>query len=117
MIQAVAAYNLRIVRIAGGDFMGEENGIMEELRARVRELEEKVEALRISRRVLMNLIDSLETEKREQLTKLTTRVEKLQQNNCRYAKAIMCRNIRITELEEQLRVTSAAKNRTGNTFT
>ncbi len=98
--------------------MSEENCVTEELRARVRELEEKVEALRISRRVLMNLIDSLENEKREQLSKLNTQVEKLQQNNCRYAKAIMRRNIRITELEEQLRlVASAAKNRTGNTFT
>jgi DNA repair exonuclease SbcCD ATPase subunit len=97
--------------------MGEEIGVTEELRARVRELEEKVEALRISRRVLMNLIDSLENEKREQLAKLSSRVEKLQQNNCRYAKAIMRRNIRITELEEQLRLVSAAKNRTGNTFT
>jgi predicted RNase H-like nuclease (RuvC/YqgF family) len=97
--------------------MGEETAVVEELRARVRELEDKVEALRISRRVLMNLIDTLEKEKRDQLDKLSTQNEKLQQNNCRYARAIMHRNIRITELEEQLRLLSAGKNRTGNTFT
>ena len=33
---------------------------------------DKVEALRISRRVLMSLIDNLEKEKREQFAKLTT---------------------------------------------
>lgn len=97
--------------------MGEETTITEDLRVRVRELEDKVEALRISRRVLMNLIDTLENEKRDRLAKLTTQNEKLQQNNCRYARAIMYRNIRITELEEQLRLLTAGKNRTGNTFT
>ncbi len=96
--------------------MVDEAAVVEELRARVRELEDKVEALRISRRVLMNLIDTLEKEKREQLGKLATRNEKLQQNNCRYARTIMHRNIRITQLEEQLRQLSAGKNRTGNTF-
>ncbi|MDR7865548.1 MAG: translation initiation factor 2 [Sporomusaceae bacterium] len=97
--------------------MGEETAVVEELRARVRELEDKVEALRISRRVLMNLIDTLEKEKRDQLDKLSSQNEKLQQNNCRYARTIMHRNIRITELEEQLRLLHAGKNRTGNTFT
>lgn len=96
--------------------MGEETDIAEELRVRVRELEDKVEALRISRRVLMNLVDTLEKEKRDQLAKLTCQNEKLQQSNCRYARAIMHRNIRITELEEQLRLLTA-NDRTGNTFT
>lgn len=97
--------------------MGEEFNATENLVARVRELEDRVEALRISRRVLMNLIDNLEKEKREQLAKLTSQNEKLQQNNCRYARAIMYRNIRITELEEQLRLLASGKNRTGNSFT
>jgi hypothetical protein len=88
-----------------------------ELQARVRELEDKIEALRISRRVLMNLIDDLEKEKREQLTKLYSQNEQLQKSNCRYARAIMHRDIRITQLEAQLRTLSGSQNKTGNTFT
>lgn len=95
--------------------MSDETTLVEELRGRVRELEEKVEALRIGRRVLMNLIDALEKEKRDHLAKLTSQNERLQKNNCRYARAIMYRNIRITQLEEQLRLLSAGKAKTGNT--
>jgi len=75
--------------------------IMEALRHRIRELEEKVEALRISRRVLMNLVDALERERKEQVQKLQMMNERLQRDNCRYAKAIMYRNVRITELESK----------------
>lgn len=95
--------------------MSDETSLVEELRGRVRELEEKVEALRIGRRVLMNLIDTLEKEKRDHLAKLTSQNERLQKNNCRYARAIMYRNIRITQLEEQLSLLSAGKAKTGNT--
>lgn len=83
--------------------MGDDISLIEELRAHIRELEDKVEALRISRRVLMNLIDALEKEKREQLLHLEIQNEKLLKNNCRYARAIMYRNFRITELEKQLK--------------
>lgn len=97
--------------------MNIDTNLIEELRARVQELEDKVEALRISRRVLMNLIDSLEKEKREQLTKLETKNEKLQKNNLRYARAVMNSNIRITELEKQIQALNTGNNKTGNTFT
>jgi TolA-binding protein len=83
--------------------MSEDISLITELRVRIQELEEKVESLRISRRVLMNLIEVLEKEKREQLFRLETQNEKLQKNNCRYARAIMYRNLRITEMEEQLK--------------
>jgi len=73
--------------------------LIQVLQCRIRELEDKVDALRISRRVLMNLLDSLDREKREQIHRLQTLNEKLQKNNCRYARAIMFRNVRITELE------------------
>ncbi|MGI6093690.1 MAG: translation initiation factor 2 [Veillonellaceae bacterium] len=76
--------------------------LIEELRKRIRELEDKVEALRISRRVLMNLIESLENERREQLLILETKNERLKKSNCRYARIIMYRNLRITELEQKL---------------
>jgi TolA-binding protein len=83
--------------------MSEDISLITGLRVRIQELEEKVESLRVSRRVLMNLIEVLEKEKREQLFRLETQNEKLQKNNCRYARAIMYRNLRITEMEEQLK--------------
>lgn len=72
------------------------------LKSRIRELEDKVDALRISRRVLMNLIDVLEREKKEQVQKLQNMNTQLQKNNCKYAKAIMYRNMRINELESRI---------------
>lgn len=77
--------------------------LIEELRKRISELEDKVEALRISRRVLMNLIESLENERREQLLSLESKNERLQKNNYRYARIIMYRNLRISELEQKLK--------------
>lgn len=74
------------------------------LLTRIRELEDKVEALRISRRVLMNLIDALEKERKEQLASLRRQNERLQRSNSRYAQTIMNRNFRITELEEKMRL-------------
>ncbi len=82
--------------------MTEDISLIDGLNARIRELEDKVEALRISRRVLMNLIDNLENEKREALAQLSIRNEKLQKNNYRYAKTLMCQNLKITKLEQQL---------------
>lgn len=83
--------------------MEEDIGLIEELRKRIRELEDKVEALRISRRVLMNLIETQENERREQLLNLESKNERLQKNNCRYARIIMYRNLRINELEQKLK--------------
>lgn len=82
--------------------MKEDISLIEDLQSRIRELEDKVESLRISRRVLMNLIESIENERREQLTSLENRNDQLQKNNCRYARLIMYRNLRINELEKQL---------------
>ncbi|MEG6586431.1 translation initiation factor 2 [Dendrosporobacter sp. 1207_IL3150] len=88
--------------------MAEDISLITELRTRIRELEDKVEALRISRRVLMNLIDTLENDKRETLSQLVNKNEKLQKNNCRYAKAIMCQNLKITKLEQELKNLSSS---------
>lgn len=97
--------------------MADNADLVEELRARMRELEDKIEALRISRRVLMNLIEDLEKEKREQLAILSNQNEHLQRNNCRYARAIMLRDMRITQLEAKIRLLAGSQNKTGNTFT
>lgn len=82
--------------------MDTEVSLIADLQARVRELEDKVEALRLSRRVLMNLLDLLEREKTEELSKLALQNEKLLRNNSRYARKLIHYTTRITELERQV---------------
>jgi len=74
-----------------------------ELRVHIQELEDKLAALRVSRRVLMNLLDNVEKEKREQLLILESQNEKLQKNNYHYAQTIMQQNSRIAKLEEKVK--------------
>ena len=88
-----------------------------ELHARIEELESKVEALRISRRVLMNLIDASEKEKREQLQRLENQNARLLHHNCRYARKLTSRNARISILENQLQLFLEGKNRPGSSTT
>ena len=68
------------------------------LRSRVAELERQVEQLRISRRVLMNLVEKLEREKKTTLQELEKENRRLQLNNRRYARLLMSNNIRYIEL-------------------
>lgn len=75
---------------------------LEFLRDRVLELEEKVEQLRLSRRILMNLIEKIEKDKAGFLTRLERENRKLQQNNYRYAKRLLRKNRQIVELELKL---------------
>ncbi len=82
--------------------MSEDLSLAEQLRVRIRELEDKVETLRLSRRVLMNLIENVEREKRDQLIHLKLENEKLQRNNTRYAKTIMACKTRISKLEKEI---------------
>lgn len=74
------------------------------LRQRVQELEEKVEQLRLSRRVLMNLIEKMEKEKTTFLSRLEKENRKLHLDNYRYAKWLLRKNQRIVELESRLEV-------------
>ncbi|MBP2627687.1 MAG: hypothetical protein H6Q68_2398 [Firmicutes bacterium] len=80
--------------------------LIDELRVHIQELEDKLAALRVSRRVLMNLLDNVEKEKREQLLLLENQNEKLQKNNCHYAQMIMHQNLRIAKLEEKIKLFS-----------
>lgn len=80
----------------------EERKDFEFLKDRVLELEEKVEQLRLSRRVLMNLIEKIEKEKAGFLTRLEKENRKLQQNNYRYAQRLLHKNRQIVELESKL---------------
>lgn len=77
------------------------------LKARVRELEEKVEQLRLSRRVLMNLIEKIEKDKMCFLNKLEKENRKLHQNNYRYARWLLHKNRQIVELESKLHETNS----------
>lgn len=76
--------------------------IINYLQHRVNELEEKVEQLRLSRRVLMNLIEKIEREKNELLAKLERENKKLHLNNYRYAQRLLTKNRIIMELESKL---------------
>jgi len=72
------------------------------LRCRVRELEEKVEQLRLSRRVLMNLVEIIERDRANFLKRLERENRKLHMNNYRYAQRLMIKNRQIVELESRL---------------
>ncbi|MGI6491654.1 MAG: translation initiation factor 2 [Peptococcaceae bacterium] len=63
------------------------------------ELEEKVEQLRFSRRVLMNLIEKIEKDKAVFLKNLERENRKLQRNNFRFAQRLWNKNIQLVELE------------------
>ncbi|NLT95412.1 MAG: translation initiation factor 2 [Clostridia bacterium] len=69
---------------------------------RIKELEEQVEHLRISRRVLMNLIEKIEKEKKLLLSSLEKENKRLQQNNLKYANWLWNKNRKIIELESRI---------------
>lgn len=83
--------------------MAVENGELQDLRSRVRLLEERLQGLRTSRRILMNLVASQEREKRALIQRLEAENGRLQKRSARYAQAVLERNIRIVRLEEHLR--------------
>lgn len=72
------------------------------LKRRIQELEEKVEQLRLSRRVLMNLIDKIERDRTGFLNRLEKENRKLHRNNYRYAQRLLWKNRQIVELETKL---------------
>lgn len=73
-----------------------------ELKRRVKVLEERIQGLRASRRILMNLVAAQEREKRSRIQKLEQENSRLQRQSTRYAKAVLERNIRIIRLEGKL---------------
>lgn len=62
---------------------------------KIDKLKNEIDNLRVSRRILMYLVERLEKE-REQLE---LENKKLQKNNCRYAQIIVQKNIEIVELQ------------------
>lgn len=72
------------------------------LRGRIEELEQRVEHLRVSRRVLMNLLEKVEREKVTLVHKLEKENFRLQRDNTRFAKWIFAKNREILELQDQV---------------
>ncbi|HWQ40575.1 MAG TPA: translation initiation factor 2 [Desulfosporosinus sp.] len=75
------------------------------LRARVGELEQRVEHLRVSRRVLMNLLEKVEREKVALVHRLEKENVRLQRDNTRFAKWIFSKNREIVQLQEKMETT------------
>jgi len=72
------------------------------LRARVGELEQRVEHLRVSRRVLMNLLEKVEREKVALVHRLEKENVRLQRDNKRFAKWIFSKNRELVELQVKM---------------
>lgn len=70
---------------------------------RIFELEQKVEQLRFSRRILMNLIEKMQKEKFSCISRLEKENRKLQKDKCRYVQALMKKNQQIMELQSKLK--------------
>ncbi|MHB1125514.1 MAG: translation initiation factor 2 [Bacillota bacterium] len=77
---------------------GEDQDVLKE---RLIELEERIESLRVSRRVLMNLIENMEKEKRSALARLEKENYKLQQSNSKYARTLLRMHKIILDLQSQ----------------
>ncbi|HZK54868.1 MAG TPA: translation initiation factor 2 [Desulfosporosinus sp.] len=72
------------------------------LKARVGELEQRVEHLRVSRRVLMNLLEKVEREKVDLVHHLEKENVRLHLDNKRFAKSIFSKNKEIVELQGKM---------------
>lgn len=79
------------------------------LRNRVKDLEKQVEHLRISRRVLMNLVEKIEYERKEDRRHLEKENKRLQISNQRYANCLMKYNCRFVELQSAINEVSVSE--------
>jgi len=78
---------------------GDSNGF----RVQIETLERKVAGLRLSRRVLMNLVITQEREKQVRVRRLQEENKRLKEANRRYVKTLWAKNRRIHYLEEMVR--------------
>jgi len=72
------------------------------LRHRIKVLEERIQGLRASRRILMNLLAAQEREKRARIQHLERENSRLHRRSTQYAQALLDRNIRIVRLQQSL---------------
>jgi len=75
---------------------------MGSLYRRIQELENKVEQLRVGRRVLMRLVEKSEAEKWEVVNRLREEKEQLQERNRRYARTIWQKNKELALLASKI---------------
>jgi predicted RNase H-like nuclease (RuvC/YqgF family) len=87
---------------AGGRVVVQDVEDLRQLKARVRELEEKLAQVRLSRRVLLHLLEQMEAERSQFVKKLETENRRLQKANARYARSLLKKNQQIIELESKL---------------
>lgn len=78
-----------------------ENGRELFWRERVQTLEERLEQMRLSRRVLLRILEQAELERKTQVAALTRSNKELQRHNASYIAAIMEKNKRILALQNQ----------------
>ena len=78
-----------------------ENGREIFWRERVQTLEERLEQLRLSRRVLLRILEQAELERKSQVAVLTHSNKVLQRHNANYIAAIMEKNKRILALQDK----------------
>lgn len=76
---------------------------LEAMRRRLKLLEERLQGLRTSRRILMNLLATQEREKRAIIRQLELENSRLHRKSARFARALLERNLRIVRLEESIR--------------
>jgi len=69
---------------------------------RIRRLQEDITSLRMSRRILMSLLEQLQGERRQEKERLEKEKVRLQKANSHYVDTIWEKNIRIRELEQKL---------------
>ena len=65
---------------------------------RIEALEERLEQMRLSRRVLLRILEQSEEDKKNQLSRLERENTKLQKQNCYFAKSLMAKNNEIMNL-------------------
>uniref|UniRef100_A0A7C2HU62 Translation initiation factor 2 n=1 Tax=Ammonifex degensii TaxID=42838 RepID=A0A7C2HU62_9THEO len=73
-----------------------------QLRTRIRELEEKLVQVRLSRRVLLHLLEQVEKERNLFMQSLEKENRRLQQTNARYVRSLLKKNQQIIELQSKL---------------
>ncbi|MCL4424224.1 MAG: translation initiation factor 2 [Firmicutes bacterium] len=80
----------------------EEKDYVSYLESQVKFLEERVRSLRAGRRILMNLLQAQEQEKRVSLSRLDREKKQLARKNRLYAREVLERSLQIRKLERSL---------------
>lgn len=70
--------------------------------SRIKELEERIEQLRLSRRVMMSLLENIDKERRSEIGKMLVAQKKLKKSNVKYAFDLLQKNSKLLELKTEL---------------